>query len=90
MSALETVSACADRLSKLGFKVGQFIDHSEDGRKFHLSALANYDKALAQNQGTLGLSNDVVRVRRAASVAMERNLGSGSIKVGMFVARKIA
>ena len=90
MSALETVSACIDRLSRLGFEVGEFIDHSEDGRKFHLSALATYDKALADNKGALGLSNNVVEVRRAASVAMERNLGSGSVKVGMLVARKAA
>lgn len=90
MSALETVSACIDRLSRLGFEIGEFIDHSEDGRKFHLSALATYDKALADNKGALGLSNNVVEVRRAASVAMERNLGSGSVKVGMLVARKAA
>jgi ubiquinone/menaquinone biosynthesis C-methylase UbiE len=90
MSALETFEACADRLSKLGFAVGSFIDQSEEGRGFHHASIAAYDRDLAANEGTLGLAREVTEARRAASVAMERNLGSGSIRVGMVVARKRA
>lgn len=88
MSALETLPACADRLRRRGFDVGGFTDQSEAGRRFHLAIIAAYDDALAENQGAFGVSNSVVEARRAASVAMEQNLGSGAIRVGMFVARK--
>jgi hypothetical protein len=38
----------------------------------------------------LGLgAADATEAGRAASLAMERNLGSGSIRVGMIVARKL-
>lgn len=88
MSALETVSACIDRLSRLGFDVGRFIDQSDDGRRFHQASIAAYDLALSSNAETLGLAPDAARARRAASLAMERNLGLGSVRVGMIVARK--
>jgi SAM-dependent methyltransferase len=88
MSALETLPACIGRLSGFGFEVGEFVDQSEEGRRFHLAAIATYNQALAANEGALGLARDATEARRAASVAMERNLGSGSIKVGMIVALK--
>jgi SAM-dependent methyltransferase len=89
MSALETLSSCVDRLSGLGFEVGGFVDYGEDGRGFHLANIEAYEAALAKNQGTHGLSKKVVEARHAASVAMEWNLGSGSIRLGMIVGRKV-
>ncbi|WP_439576808.1 class I SAM-dependent methyltransferase [Elioraea sp.] len=88
MSALDLLPTCIERLSGLGFEVGEFVDQSEEGRRFHLASIATYDQALAAKKGALGLTRDATEARRAASVAMERNLGSGSIKVGMIVARK--
>ena len=88
MSALETLPTCIERLSRLGFEVGEFVDQSGEGRRFHLANIAAYDRALASGAGALGLAKDATEVRRAASLAMERNLGSGSIRVGMIVARK--
>ena len=38
----------------------------------------------------LGLSVDATKARRAASIAMERNLASGSVRVGMLVAWRVA
>lgn len=89
MSALEKIEACADRLSGLGFEVGEFTDQTEQGRRYHLANVDEFDAALARNQGTQGLSRDTVEARRAASVAMERNLRSGAIRIGMTVARKV-
>lgn len=89
MSALEMLPACVDRLSRLGFDVGNFIDRSDEGRRFHLANIDAYDGALAENQGAHGLPRVVVEARRAASVAMERNLGFGAIRVGMIVVRKV-
>lgn len=88
MSALETLSDCVDRLAAAAFDVGDFVDHSEDGRKFHEANIETYSAALARNEGALGLSREVAKARMAASVAMERNLRTGSLKVGMLVARK--
>lgn len=90
MSALEPVETCADRLARLGFAVGPFTDESEEGRRFHAANIAAYDRALAADEGALGLSVEATKARRAASVAMERNLASGSVRVGMLVARRIA
>jgi SAM-dependent methyltransferase len=87
MSALESVEACAERLARLGFAVGPFTDESEEGRRFHAASIAGYDRALAANEGARGLSVEATKARRAASVAMERNLASGSVRVGMLVAR---
>jgi hypothetical protein len=89
MSALEMLEACRDRLSLLGFTVGDFEDRSEEGRHFHLTSITTFDRALAHGEGAVGLTVGATKTRRAASVAMERNLGSGSVKVGMIVARKI-
>lgn len=88
MSALEQLSECIERLSKLGFDVADFIDHSEDGRRFHEQAIENYDAALAQRTSAQGLPPEVVERRRAASVAMEKNLRTGSLKVGMLIATR--
>lgn len=90
MSALEPVETCADRLARLGFAVDPFTDESEEGRRFHAANIAAYDRALAAEEGALGLSVEATKARRAASVAMERNLASGSVRVGMLVARRIA
>lgn len=88
MSALESLSECTDRLSSLGFAVDDFVDHSEDGRRFHEKAIETWDAALAENRSEQGLSPDVIRKRRESSVAMEKNLRTGSLKVGMLVARR--
>jgi SAM-dependent methyltransferase len=88
MSALETLSACTARLSRLGLVPGDFADESEAGRRFHVASIAAFDEAVAAGEGAVGLSADATKARRAASIAMERNLGSGSVKVGMIVARK--
>ncbi len=85
MSALETISDCSRRLAGGGFAVQDFVDHSEGGRRFHDNAIRNYDAALTRNEGTLGLSREAVEARRAASVAMEKNLRTGSLSVGMLV-----
>jgi sarcosine/dimethylglycine N-methyltransferase len=89
MSALEGVSDCSDRLTALGFGVSEFVDHSEKGRRFHENAIENFDVALADNKSAQGLPPDVIQKRRAASVAMEKNLRTGSLKVGMLVATRI-
>jgi len=88
MSAVETVSECSSRLSSLGFDVSEFVDHSEVGRQYHLRQIEAYDAALAEGSGTQGLSKDAVKKRRAASLAMGKNLGSGAMQVGMLVAQK--
>ena len=88
MSAVETVSECSSRLSSLGFDVSEFVDHSEAGRRYHFRQIEAYDAALADGSGTQGLSTDAVEKRRAASLAMEKNLGSGAMQVGMLVAMK--
>jgi hypothetical protein len=74
--------------SRAGFDVGEFVDHSEDGRKFHAASIEAYNTALSSNKGSQGLSTEVVEARLLASVAMERNLRTGSLKVGMVVSRK--
>ena len=88
MSALETISDCSQRLEGLGFTVADFVDHSEDGRRFHEKAIQHFDAALAENKSARGLTPDVIKKRRAASVAMEKNLRTGSLKVGMLVATR--
>jgi cyclopropane fatty-acyl-phospholipid synthase-like methyltransferase len=88
MSALEALDACTQRLEAAGFSVGDFIDHSEDGRRFHEKAIATYQAALANDEGASGLSKEVTDARMASSVAMEKNLRTGSLKVGMLVCRK--
>jgi hypothetical protein len=89
MSALETLGACRDRLSRLGFTVGDFEDWSDEGRRFRLASIDDYDRALADDTGAHDLLAEATGIRRAAFVAMERNLGAGSLRVGMIVARKI-
>lgn len=88
MSALESVSDCTERLIKIGFEVADFADHSEAGRLFHEKAIENYDAALADNSSMRGLPPEVLEKRRTASVAMEKNLRTGSLKVGMLVATR--
>ena len=88
MSALERLSDCTERLTNLGFDVADFIDHSEDGRRFHEKSIEKYDAALADNTSAQGLPPKVIIKRRASSVAMEKNLRTGSLKVGMLIATR--
>ena len=88
MSALEPIFEFSERLSKAGFSVGTFVDHSENGRNFHEAIIESYNTALARNEETKGLSIEVMVARLRASLSMERNLRIGSIKVGMVVSRK--
>lgn len=88
MSALESFAECSARLSEAGFLVGTFVDLTEDGRKFHEANIKASKSALSRNVETQGLSTEVVEARLRASVAMERNLRTGSLKVGMVVSRK--
>jgi ubiquinone/menaquinone biosynthesis C-methylase UbiE len=88
MSALETLSACTERLAEAGFDVGNFVDHSEHARKYHQANIETFRAALDKNEGALGLSTEATEARMAGSVAMERNLRIGSLKVGMLVSRK--
>ena len=88
MSALETLSDCTERLKTMGFEVAEFVDHSEDGRRFHENAIKSFDAALAENKSAQGLSPEVIQKRRTASVAMEKNLRTGSLKVGMLIATR--
>ncbi|MES2710178.1 MAG: class I SAM-dependent methyltransferase, partial [Pseudomonadota bacterium] len=55
MSALEPLADCIARLTRLGFEVGEFVDQSEEGSRFHAAAIATYDQALAAGEGALGL-----------------------------------
>jgi SAM-dependent methyltransferase len=89
MSSLETLDACTERLARLGFALSGFADGSEEGRRFHLASIATFDEALGAGERALGLSVEVMKARRAACAAMERNLGCGSVRVGMIVAWKI-
>jgi len=88
MSALETLADCTERLAAADFNVGNFVDHSEDGRQFHEANVKTYKAALARNEGALGHSPEVAKARMASSTAMEKNLRTGSLKVGMLVCRK--
>jgi hypothetical protein len=88
MSALEGLSECSNRLASLDFDVADFVDHSEDGRRFHENAIKNYDAAIAEGRNAQGLTPEVIEKRREASVAMEKNLRTGSLKVGMLIATK--
>ncbi len=88
MSALEQFSECSERLSRAGFAINEFVDHSEDGRKGHEAKIEAFNVALSRDEGTQGLSTEVIEARLRASVAMERNLRTGSLRVGMVVSRK--
>ena len=90
MSALETLPECIDRLAALGFQVGDFVDHSDDGRRFHVKAIESYDETIATGFGAQGLTPEVAAKRREASVAMEANLRIGSLQVGMLIATRSA
>lgn len=88
MSALEPLSDCVKRLSRLGFKVADFVDRSEESCRYHKKSIEHFDAALAENGGVQGLPLEVVQKRRAASIAMEKNLRTGSLKVGMLIATR--
>ncbi len=88
MSALEPFAECSERLSRAGFSVGEFVDHSEDAQKYHEANIEAFKSALSRNEETQGLSTEAIEARLNASVSMERNLRTGSLKVGMVVSRK--
>lgn len=88
MSALEPVELRAERLTAQGFSVGEFIDHSEAGRVFHETNIKTFSEALSRDQGAQGLSTEVLEARIRSSKAMEKNLATGSLRVGMLVCQK--
>jgi SAM-dependent methyltransferase len=88
MSALEPLDATVARLRGLGLSPGEFIDESEDGRRFHERTIARWGAAAEAGRSADGLSPEVLAKRVAASRAMEHNLRVGSLKVGRLVATR--
>ena len=88
MSSLESLADCSERLARLGFEVSQFVDLSEEGRKFHEGNVAAFQSALAEQTGAGGLSVEVTKDRLKQAQSMELNLRGDRIKVGMLASRK--
>ena len=88
MSSLESLEDCLDRLTHLGFDVGDFLDLSEDGRQFHVRAIAAFNRVLNEEEGHQGIPMEATQVRLRASESMEENLRTGRIRVGMIVCYK--
>lgn len=98
MSALEPFDQCAERLSRLGFQVGPFVDTSEEGRQHHQRNLGAAEAALATPEGTEEPSaralpgaraSEVLEARLRVARAMENNIRIGALRVGMVVSRKM-
>lgn len=87
MSSLEPFELCSERLSRLGFQVGQFVDLSEEGRQYHQLNFEAAEAALAKSEGEGAV--EILERRMRASRAMEKNIRIGAIRVGMVVSRKI-
>ena len=68
MSALEPFGECSERLSRAGFDVGGFVDHSEEGRAFHEANIEAFNTALSRNERAQGLSTGVVQARLRANL----------------------
>ncbi len=83
MSSLEPLEDCSARLTKLGFEVGQFVDQSEEGRKFHERNANAWRAALDQQRGAPGLSVEATEDRLKQAQSMELNLREDRIRVGM-------
>ncbi len=88
MSSLESIEDCSERLKRLGFEVGQFVDLSEEGRLFHERNVTAWQEALAQHEGAPGLSVEATEDRLKQARSMELNLREDRVKVGMLAARK--
>ena len=88
MSSLESLESCSARLRENGFEVGQFVDLSEDGRQFHEERIIEWTQVVEQQRSTAGLSVEATESRLRASEAMELNLRTGRVRVGMLVCKK--
>jgi ubiquinone/menaquinone biosynthesis C-methylase UbiE len=95
MSALEPFAECTARLSDLGFEVGGFEDHSDDGRQHHETTAKNLREALSKASGGQDLTTwsstdaSVIAGRLKVADAMASNLRTGSLKVGLVVSTKL-
>jgi hypothetical protein len=88
MSALEPVEACADRLANLGFALGPFAD---EGGRDTASMPPTSPRMSVRWLRMRGTRPPHQRHQGpAASVAIEHNLASGSIRDGMLVAQRVA
>jgi ubiquinone/menaquinone biosynthesis C-methylase UbiE len=87
MSSLEPLDACTARLARFGLQAGDFVDHTEEGRRYHAANIEKWRGALAQQQGADGRSIEATTRRLATATSMERNLREGRLQVGMIVYR---
>ena len=85
MSSLESLDACAARLTQRGLTVGPFVDESEAGRRYHAANIQAWQQAVAQQRGADGRSVDATEARLRTAISMERNLREGRLQVGMVV-----
>ena len=88
MSSLESLEECSARLTRLGFRVGQFLDLSEEGRQFHEMNATAWKAALKQQSGAPGLSIGATEDRLKQAQSMELNLREDRVKVGMLSSPK--
>ena len=88
MSSLESLKSCTARLEGLGFNVGQFVDLSEEGRRFNEERVKAFQAALADQSGAAGLSVGITEDRMKQAQSMELNLREDRIKVGMLASQK--
>jgi len=88
MSSLESLDACAARLTQRGLTVGPFVDRSEAGRQHHAANLQAWQRAVTQQRGSEGRSVDVTEARLRTATSMERNLREGRLQVAMVVCHK--
>lgn len=88
MSSLESLDACASRLTQRGLTVGPLADESEAGRRYHAANIQAWQQTVAQQRGTEGRSVDVTEARLRTATSMERNLREGRLQVGMVVCHK--
>jgi ubiquinone/menaquinone biosynthesis C-methylase UbiE len=90
MSSLEPLAACTARLARFGLQAGNFVDQTEEGRRYHAENMEKWRLALAQQQGADGRSIEALTTRLATATSMERNLREGRLQVGMIVYRSRA
>jgi MPBQ/MSBQ methyltransferase len=88
MSSLESLEACASRLEQCGLTIGDFVDHSEAGRRYHAANMEAFGKALEEQRGAEGRSVQATEARLKTAISMERNLREGRLRVGMVACRK--
>ncbi len=88
MSSLEPRVAGAARLARLGFEETDFVDQSEEGRRYHAANMEKWRHSLEEQQGAEGRSREATSVRLATATSMERNLREGRLQVAMMVYRK--